>query len=120
MECRARAEWWFCALALLPVLATACMYSEAFLASRALGHWPIPSLEDPQDLPTWPLHYVSAALLLSTPPGAVFLAAISVKSWRVFRTPSIYWVWMGAFVLSLGLYVWSGHADPRTWEWWWD
>jgi hypothetical protein len=116
MEGRARAEWWFCMLALLPVLATASVYSEAFLASRTLGHWPIPSLEDPNDLPTWALHYVSAVLVLSTLPGAILVGAISLKSWRVFRTPSIYWVWIGAFVLSFGLFLWLAQADPRTWE----
>ena len=120
MEERARAEWWFCMLALLPVLATACVYFEAFLASRTLGHWPIPSLEDPKHLPTWALHYVSAGLLVSTLPGALVLGAISLKSWRVFRTPSIYWVWMGIFVLSFGLFLWSGRADPTTWKWWGD
>lgn len=120
MEGRARAEWWFCVLALLPVLAIASVYSEAFLASRTLGHWPIPSLEDPKGLPTWALHYVSALLVLSTLPGAILVGAISLKSWRVFRTPSIYWVWLGTFVLSFGFFFWSAQADARTWEWWWD
>lgn len=85
-----------CVLALLPVLAMASVYSEASLASRTLGHWPIPSLEDPKELPTWALHYVSALLVLSTLPGAILVGAISLKRWRVFRTPSIYGVWIGA------------------------
>jgi len=120
LQARARAEWWFSLLALLPALAIGCVYAEAFLASRSLGHWPTPSIEDPKNLPTAPLHVVSAILVLSVLPGAVVFAAVSVKNWRVLRKPSAYWVWVAALALSLSLYLWAGHVDPRTWEWWWD
>lgn len=120
METRPRVEWWFCLLGLLPALAIACVYAEASLASFALGHWPIPSIEDPKGLPTAPLHFVSAMLVLSVLPGAVFFAAVSIKNWRVLQKPSVYWAWIAAFVLALALYLWLGHADLRTWEWWGD
>jgi hypothetical protein len=45
--------------ALAPAFVVALVYVEAFLASRALGNWPIPSLEDPKGLVTAPLHLQS-------------------------------------------------------------
>ena len=117
---KARAEWWFGVLALLPALATTSVYAEAFLASRALHHWPIPSVEDPKHLATAPLHVISTILLLSVLPGAIFLAAVSIKNWRLLRSPSRYWVWLAIFALSFMLQLWFGHNDASTWEWWWD
>src|SRR3954468_22415315 len=114
---KARTEWWFGTVALVPALATASVYAEAFLASRALNHWPIPSLEDPKDLVSAPLHVVSAILLVSVLPAAVFVAAVSVKNRRLLRSPSRYWVWLSIFTLSFMLQLWLGHNDPRTWEW---
>ena len=111
-------EWWFVLLALLPALATAFVYVEAFLASRALGHWPIPSLDDPKDLVTAPLHRLSAILVLLVLPGGIFLAAVSVKNWRVLRTYHRYLIWLGIFVLSFICLLVTNTS--RTWEWWWD
>jgi hypothetical protein len=70
MHDRHRIEWWFYALALLPLLALGTVYLEASLASIVLGHWPIPSLNDPKDLPTAPLHFLAGALLLVALPAS--------------------------------------------------
>jgi hypothetical protein len=69
MEATNRTEWWFSVLALLPALAIASVYAEAFLAAHVLGHTPIPTVEDPKNLVTAPLH--STLLMLSVLPGAV-------------------------------------------------
>jgi hypothetical protein len=115
---KARTEWWFVLLALLPALATAAVYCEALLASRALGHWPIPSVDDPKDLVTAPLHQLSGILVVLVIPGAIFLAAVCVKNWRVLRHQRHYWIWIGICALSL-IYS-TVTASSTTWEWWWD
>lgn len=117
---KARTEWWFVLLAFLPALATASVYAEAFVASRALGHWPIPSVEDPKDLVTAPLHGVSTFLVLTLLPGAILFAAITLKNWRLLRNPSRYWVWIAVFGVLLFINLWLGRHDSRTWAWWWD
>lgn len=114
---RARTEWWFVLLALLPALATISVYTEAFLASQVLGHWPIPSLDDPKQLVTAPLHSVTAILVLLMLPAGIVLAAVSMRNWRLLRRPSRYWVWMVVFAVSLALF-WLNPST--TWEWWWD
>lgn len=117
LSSRLSVEWWFVLLAVLPALATASVYGEAFVASRALGHWPIASLDDPKNLVTAPLHRVSALLVLLVLPAGIFLAAVSVKSWRVIRNHRRYWIWIGIFVLSfISLLI----DNSKTWEWWWD
>ena len=115
-----RVKWWFGLLTLLPALATASVWAEAFLASRALGHWPTPSLEDPKDLVTAPLHVVSALLVLAMLPGALFLLAVCIKNWRALSRASSHWLWLAVFATSLAVHVWVVTAYPRTWEWWWD
>ena len=116
-----RVERWFSLLASLPAIAIASVYTEAFLASRSLGHWPIPSVDDPKDLSTAAFHAMSALLILSVLPGAVFFAAVLVRNRRVLRQPSTYWVWVAFFALSLTFYFYLGDVgDPRTWDWWWD
>ena len=117
---KARTEWWFGVLALLPAIATMSVYAEAFLASRTLHHWPIPSVADPQHLDKAPLHVISTILLLSVLPGAIFLPAVSIKNWPLLRNHSRYWVWLAIFALSFTLQLWLGHIDPSKWEWWWD
>jgi hypothetical protein len=112
-----RIEPWFGLLCVFPALSTVFVYAEAALARAALGHWPIPNVNDPKDLATWPLHFVSAAFVLGAIPALVFLTAIAVKNWRVLRAPSRYWFWLAVFAAT----CLSGDLVPtQIWQWWWD
>src|SRR5215471_7102947 len=110
----ARTERWFIVLCLLPALAIASVYAEALLASHALKHRPIPSLEDPKSLVTAPVHFVSTMLVLSVFPATVILAVVVVKNRRSLRTRSRYWVWISIFVLAFAFQLWLSHRDPKT------
>jgi hypothetical protein len=115
----ARHPWWPGLVALAPAFFVAVVYLEAFLASRALGHWPIPSLEDPKGLATAPLHLVSSALFLALVPAAAALLVFVGVKWRE--------VFTGRVLLSVAIAVasWSlllsvSDRDEVTWAWWAD
>ena len=116
----ARPEWWFLCLAGLPALSTILVYGEACIASLMLGHWPIPYVDDPKQLATAPLHFVSTLVLLAVLPGAIFLTAVSIKNWRTLRTSHVYWPWIGFLVVSLAFLLWISRTETRTWSWWAD
>jgi hypothetical protein len=87
------------------------------VAALFLGHWPIPSVNDPKQIATAPLHLVAQIAVLGAPASAVTLLAVCVKSWRVLRAQSAYWWWLCLFLVSIA--TWS--LDYRdTWTWWWD
>jgi len=116
-----KVERWFAALCLFPVLVTASVYLEAIVATMTLHHWPIPSIDDPKSLTTWPLHAVSTILILAIYPLLVILLAIALKNWRVLRVRSRYWIWMGVYVVGYAVLILSSYVDPwRVWYWWWD
>jgi hypothetical protein len=97
-------EPWFAILCFLPLAATVLVYIEAVLASIFLGHWPIPSANDPKDLPTWPLHSFSTQLVMAMPALVVFVGAIALKNWRAFHRPIRYWLWIGLFAAGFGVF----------------
>lgn len=111
---------WFRLLCALPWLAFGCVYLEALLAALTLGHWPIPSLNDPKDLQTAPLHVLSTLVLVSVYPGVLVLCVVGISGWSTLRSRSS-WSWLGFFVLGHVLLVASGYVDPgRVWYWWMD
>jgi hypothetical protein len=112
--------WWFKLLCLGPLLFLLCVYLEAGLASFILGHWPVPSLEDPKDLPTASLHWFGTALFLSLPAGVVMLAAVMGWKGRKHEERSHHWWWLGVLAISwIAMHV-VVNADMRTWSWWFD
>jgi hypothetical protein len=117
---RRQIEWWFGVLCVIPALALVCVYGEALLASRFLGHWPVPSLEDPKALPTAPLHWVSTVLFLAVWPSVAVLAVVLAKSWAVVKRPSAYWPWLGIWVMSMIVAAALSKLDPATETWWMD
>ena len=117
----AQVERWFKIVCLLPLVALVSVYAEAIAAARVLGHWPIPSVNDPKDLATGPLHLISSVLVLAQLPLFVFVLTVLIKSYRTLVRPSAYWFWIAVF---LGGYVIThllGRSDPgNVWYWWWD
>lgn len=104
-----------------PFVVTACVYLEASLAALSLGHWPTPSVNDPKDLTTWPLHLLAAAGVLLIYPAAIFTVAVAGKSWRMFRFGSPYLGWLAVFIAGHIALQLSARLDPwQVWYWWWD
>ena|SRR5687768_8669041 len=117
----ARIEPWFRNLCLLPMLALGCVYFETLVAALTLGHWPVPSVNDPKHLLTAPLHLVSTALVLLLHPLLLLVVAVAAQNWRVIRSNAAYWPWLSVLGLGWALIVLSGHFDPgAVWYWWWD
>jgi hypothetical protein len=110
-------EWLFRILALGPVVFLGLVYGEAWTASVTLGHWPIPSVEDPKALPTAALHLVSQCALLALLPAAVLFVVIGANRLEVLKHPR---VWLGAFLASWTVLVVWPLLDPVTLEWWFD
>jgi len=118
---QARVERWFVLLCAAPLIVSISVYVEASIAALSLGHWPTPSVNDPKDLATWPLHLLVAALVLTVYPAAIFTVAVTARSWRVLRTASAYRWWFAMFIVGhIGIQL-SARFDPwRVWYWWWD
>ncbi len=110
-------EWLFRALALSPVIFLGLVYGEASIAAFALGHWPIPSAEDPKALVTAPLHLVSQCALLALPLAAVIFVFIGANRFGAFKQPR---VWLAVFLASWTILVVSPLLGPVTLEWWFD
>jgi hypothetical protein len=115
-----RVEWWFSVLCLVPALALVSVYGEALLASAFLGHWPVPSVEDPKALPTAPLHWVSTGLFLAVWPSVAILVVVVAKSRAILRWPSPYWTWLGIWLASMVTAAVLSIVDPVTQTWWMD
>jgi len=116
-----RIETWLAVLCAVPIVTIAGVYGEATLASVVLGHWPQPSLNDPKDLPTWPLHLANTLLILAVYPAALFTLAVLARSWRALRTWSPYWPWIVTFLVGHVIVFVSARMDPGgVWYWWWD
>jgi len=114
-------EPWFRFLCALPWLALGSVYLEALLAALTLGYWPIPSLNDPKDLPTGPLHVLSTLLVLSLYPGVLVLCGVVIGGWSTLRRSSLHWLWLVLFLLGHLLVVAVGQVDPgRVLYWWMD
>jgi hypothetical protein len=105
---------------MVPGLAVSSVYLEGLLASTALGHWPVPSVDDPKYLVTAPLHVVSALLLLLVVPGSAIVGLAAAVSWRALRRPSVQWMWLAIFAASWALLGYSRRSDAATWAWWFD
>jgi hypothetical protein len=116
-----RVERWFALLCAFPALTVGCVYAEAILASFVLGHWPVPSQNDPKDLSTAPFHVASTVLVLLFQPAALFALAVAIRSWRVVRARSAYWLWLAVLVAGYAVVVLSARVDiGNIWYWWWD
>ncbi|HYS55880.1 MAG TPA: hypothetical protein VER58_19130 [Thermoanaerobaculia bacterium] len=117
-----RVERWFSAVCAMPLTTLGFVYFEAVAAAIALGHWPVPSLNDPKDLLTWPLHAFSTILLLSSFPMPILVLALVIKNWRFLRSPTTYWVRLTLFASGYALlFVVLPRLDPgHVWEWWFD
>lgn len=116
-----RVERWFIALCVVPGAATLSVYLEASLAALSLGHWPIPSIDDPAALATFPLHFVVAAAVLLTYPAPVVTFTFALRSWRTMRQATAYQRWLSLFVAGHVALQLSARLDPgRVWYWWWD
>jgi hypothetical protein len=111
-------EWWLKLLCLVPMLALACIYVEAALAARFLGHWPVPSIEDPKELPTAAFHWVSTVFFLGSWPCLTIALAVFAARWTLLRRASAYWVWLGVLLVSIVAAVLASEADPVTLTWW--
>ena len=110
-------EWWFKAATLLPGVTAAFVHAEAWLASLALGHWPVPSLDDPKDLATWPVHSLSWGLFLAMYPAAIVVMSTLASRWRTSASVARYRWWVGAFVASWSLFWWHNATYSGVWEW---
>ena len=112
-----RVELWFKRACAIPILATLLVLVEAAIAQVVLGRVPIPSIDDPKNLPTDFIHSISTLFVLSTDVILIFLIAVIVKNRRVIRSESAYWVWLG---LLAGGWL-SGMLVPdHILRWWWD
>lgn len=112
---------WFRLLYALPWLALGCVYLEALLAALTLGHWPIPSINDPKDLQIAPIHLLSTLISLSVYPGALALGIFAIRGWSTLRRSSRSWFWLGFCLLGHLLLFASCYIDPgRVWYWWMD
>lgn len=121
MDGRLPPDFWFRLLCALPWLTLGCVYLEALLAALTLGHWPVPSLDDPKDLLTAPLHIVSTLFVLTICPGPLVLGLVVGRDWAAFRRPSRSWRWLGFFLLGYLFLAASMSIDPgRVWYWWAD
>jgi hypothetical protein len=110
-------EWLFRVLALSPAAFLALVYGEASMASVTLGHWPVPSAEDPKALVAAPLHLVSQYTFLALPLTAVLFVVIGANGFGAFKQPR---VWLAVFLASWTILVVSPLLDPVTVEWWFD
>ena len=114
-------ETWFRNLCLVPSLVLFSVHAEALSATVALGHWPVPSVDDPKYLATAPMHLVSTALVLLLYPLSLMLVVVALKNWRVVRYQIAYSRWCAIFVLGwAGIYLSSFYDPGGVWYWWWD
>jgi hypothetical protein len=121
MSAGRRTEWWFPPLCLFPLAALTSIYFEAFVARIVLGHWPIPSLNDPKDVASGSLHLITAVFVVSVYPAAVFTVALLLGNWRVVTSLNRSMLWSLLFLLSHVVFQVSARWDPGlVWYWWFD
>lgn len=118
---RQRVEWWFSALCTLPWLVFLGPYVEACAARLALSKWPRPTLDDPKQLATAPLHFVFQLLFLALNATVPLLILLVFWKWRRILSDWRYSVSVGMFAVGL-LSIWFAiHYDPgRVWDWFFD
>ena len=113
-------HWTGCAfrfLALSPVLFLGLVYTEACAAWHVLGHWPVPSVDDPGALPTAPLHLLSGCALLALVPAAILFVQVGAGVFDRINHPRR---WLAAFLVAWTVLLLSPLLDPITAEWWLD
>jgi hypothetical protein len=110
-------ELLFRTLALNPIVFLGLVYGEAWAASVSLGHWPIPSVQDPKSLPTAPLHFLSQCAFLALVPASALFVIVGARRFGELKHPR---VWLGVFLASWAVLVIAPFLDPVTAEWWMD
>jgi hypothetical protein len=103
------------------LLILASVYLEALAAFGALGHWPMPSADDPKFVPTAALHYLSLALLVALFPVLFLTLVLAVVKWRVVLTSRVYRNWLCISLGGFSLLWVLARLDPgKVWYWWFD
>ena len=116
-----RTERLLASLCAIPIAIVILIYGEAIIVRLMLGHWPVPSVDDPSSLATAPLDILIALLIVAVYPSLPIIIMIAAKSWRALRSPSRYWLWFAMLVFGHVLFVVSARVDPGgIWYWWWD
>lgn len=116
-----RVERWFALVCCFPWFVLVVFYLEAVAALASLGHWPVPSLDDPKNLPTAPLHLLSTLFVLALLPVMVLTLLAVFRSWRVDSHSRAYWRWLALSLCGFALCAVLAHLDPgRVWSWWLD
>jgi hypothetical protein len=109
---------WFLLVSAVPWLLIVTGYVEAVLASVVLGHWPRPSLDDPKQLATAPLHLIYQLLFIGLLPAFFWLIFMTISHRKALRAPSFYPFGWGIFLSGALILHFLTSADPgNVWYW---